>query len=415
MPRDIVTQLQALRHERLNPDPVWLKANRALLLAQIKNTVAVDDTRAPDGWENIWSRLSIFLPRQVVYNVVRPLAVLTVAILVGTSGWIASVDAAYDALPGDGVAYYLKRSFEKTQVAVVSLIGDQTARTKVHLKLAVSRASEVKKILARHSASEEEKQNNVSATVADFKQEINAVNKNIDASGSAAQTLKEVATDVKQIKAVLQDAKNALPASSTPELAEELKSAKDLAKDVSVKAVEGLVNKHLAGDQSVSTAEITLVVSSTLQSVANDATDSKQNATVVKNIVDAAQAAASASTTKNLADKISATVSQSAVVAAQATQVSADVDKQVSAAKSALALGDLTQAVGTIKDVAQVNKTVEQLTDSVAQQAQAVFPAGEAVKDLTGPPAESSLSVVSSTITATNSSSTVKIVTTTKN
>jgi hypothetical protein len=381
MSKKLIAQLQSLKHGECAPSAEWVAKNRALLLSQIKNTVS-PQVEARAAWENVWMRLSIFMPRPLVYNVVRPLAVLVVVALVGTSGWIASVDAAYDAIPGDGVAYYLKRGLEQTQVAVVNIIGDENAQAKVHLKLASARASEVKKILAQPSFTPAERQNHVAATVADLTHEIATVSTKIDESTDAALA-KTVAVDTKQIKTVLQDAKNLLSASTTPELAQQVSEAKDYVKDTSVKAVEVLVTKVAAGDQSVSADEVKQVVDKTLQSVVSEVDTSKQTVdgvkavvTTVSNELKVATSSANVlpnSTTTSVKD-ISDLAAKTNQVAEQTQQVSDDVSKQVSAAQAAIQSGDLAAAVGTIKDVAQVAKTVEQLSDSVRQEAQAVLP-----------------------------------------
>lgn len=384
MSKKIIEQLQSLRQGECSPSPEWVTKNRAQLFAQIKNTVSPEaEVRAP--WENLWMRLSIFMPRPLVYNVVRPLAVLLVVAMVGTSGWVASVDAAYDALPGDGVAYFLKRGIEQTQVAVVSIIGDENAQAKVHLKLAASRASEVKKILAQTNVSSAEKQSAVAATVADLTQEIATVNTKITASTDAALA-KTVANDTKQIKTDLQDAKNLLSASTTPELAQQVSDAKDLVKDTGVKAVEDLVTKVAAGDQSVTPDEAKQVVDKALQSVANEVGTSKQTvdgvkaavATASSEIKDASSTVSSLALTSTTSVKnISDLVAKANEVAQQTQQVSEDISKQVTDARAAIESGDLVAAVGTIKDMAQVTKTVEQLTDSVRHEAQSVLPAAQ--------------------------------------
>lgn len=414
MPKKIVAQLKTLRQQVAEPRAEWLAANRALLLTQVKNSSAPkSEVAARASWEGVWSWMSIFVPRNLVYNFVRPMAVLVVVALVGTSGWVAGVDAAYDALPGDGVAYFLKRGIENTQVAVVSLVGDNNAQAKIHLKLASTRASEVKKMLTQNLP-DENKTVHIATAVADLKQEINTVNTKIESS-SNAQTVKDVAVDTKQIKNLLQDAKNLLSASTTPELAEQVRDVKDLAKDTSVKAVESLVNKVALGDQSVSTDEVKQVLDKTLQSVATDAKESQATAESLKAAVDSIKKDAALTTStlvnttstiqdaKDFAKKVDEASTQTNVVALQAKQVSSDVTTQVAEAQNAILSGDLAKAVGTIKDVAQVTKTVEQLTDSATQNAQFVLPVvSNLVKEVaSGAAVVSTTAAVSSTVTTT--------------
>ena len=48
----------------------------------------------------------------MVYNFVRPMATLLIIAMVATSGWIATVDASYNAIPGEWL-YPAKRATEK--------------------------------------------------------------------------------------------------------------------------------------------------------------------------------------------------------------------------------------------------------------------------------------------------------------
>ena len=99
MNRDIIGQLKMLKHSEVRPSEEWLKNNRELLLSQIKNTVPVRRSRI--SWEGIWQTMSVFLPGAFVYKVVRPVMVVLLVFCLGVSGWIATVDASSDALPGD--------------------------------------------------------------------------------------------------------------------------------------------------------------------------------------------------------------------------------------------------------------------------------------------------------------------------
>src|SRR3989338_9911130 len=98
--REIIRQLKSLKHAKVKPSEKWLKDNRALLLSQIKNTVA-QKTDTKFHMENIWQGMSIFLPSSFVYKVVRPVGVVMLIIAMGVGSWVATVDASYEALPGE--------------------------------------------------------------------------------------------------------------------------------------------------------------------------------------------------------------------------------------------------------------------------------------------------------------------------
>lgn len=418
MSKLLIQQLKALRHKEVNPSPEWLTKNRSLLLSQIKNTVPAERGARIMNLENIWAKLSVYLPQPVVYNFVRPLAVLLIVALVGTSGWIASVDAAYDALPGDGMAYYLKRGLENTQVAVINLVGDQNAQAKVHLKLAASRASELKKISALPPGvvSDNHKKAQVASAVEDLKKEITTINNKIEeVSGNAlqAQVIKDVVTDVNQIKTVLQDVRNNLSTSATAEdiiLTKAVSETKDAAIDTGVTAVAVLLDKHLSNNADVSKEEVKQAIDNTLQAVTSDVNVSNQTMDGVKTMVQSAQdqingiskqnsvvsaSSTLVSSTKDIVNLVSAAGNLTSDVALQAQVVTNEVDKKITAAKVLTNTGDFSKAVDTIKDVKAAAKVVENLSNTAVEQAQAVLPIVQAVKDSISVPAEVNTSSVS--------------------
>jgi hypothetical protein len=128
MSRNIIRQLKALKHETVSPREAWLQSNRAVLLSQIKNTLPTEETHEA-RLEKLWSGMAIFLPRQMVYSVIRPIAVLVIVSLVASSTYSGTVKASYESVPGDWL-YPAKRLSEKTQGAVISLLGDTNTETK---------------------------------------------------------------------------------------------------------------------------------------------------------------------------------------------------------------------------------------------------------------------------------------------
>lgn len=395
--QNLIAQLKQMKHSEVKPSEAWLKNNRALLLSQIKNTVNEENQKI--NLDNVWNTLSLFVPRTLVFSVVRPMAVLFVVSIVATSGWITSVDAAYNSLPGDWL-YGAKRVAEKTQVAVASLIGSKSDETKLHSEFAKRRAAETKQIIA---GNDPQKQQKVQEVVNDLKIEIASVSRSLDemqstsspASSITADTVKDLKQDTEQVKDTLQEVKTTLlvastaaDSSSTIAVAQAVNEARDLAKDTSVKAVEVIVTKHLEGDKSVSVAEVKQEIASSLQAATTDATQSKQSMENVQAVVTAAKTEAKDVATKAIADKTITDVTTTAALndkiskastaandaAAQTKTVADSVDKTVTEANTLLVQGDLSKVVEKIKEANTATKEAEKISNQAVTDVAQIAP-----------------------------------------
>ena len=151
MSKEIISQLKKIREHngQVNPDRVWVSANREQLLRQIGNTVHEEKPRF--NLEQVWEGMSLFLPSRLVYSVVRPVAAFILIGAIATSGWITSVSATQNCLPGE-TCYGVKLATEKTQELVVAVAGSDETATQMHLEFAKRRAEEVKKVAVKKEA-----------------------------------------------------------------------------------------------------------------------------------------------------------------------------------------------------------------------------------------------------------------------
>jgi hypothetical protein len=411
MSRNIIRQLKALKHETVSPREAWLQSNRAVLLSQIKNTLPTEETHEA-RLEKLWSGMAIFLPRQMVYSVIRPIAVLVIVSLVASSTYSGTVKASYESVPGDWL-YPAKRLSEKTQGAVISLLGDTNTETKFHVTLAQRRAEEVSQIIKNDAPN---KATQVSAAVAELKNELATITDKLEGdTGVQAVVAKDVRQDTEAITQALQTVKNELLLSNGGEegahLAKEVAETKDLAKGVSVKAVEKLVTKHLSGDNSVTTDEVRQVVDAAITNVAVEAMESKQTVDGAQTIVDTvktqvadlnAEAKKQSSLETSVANleltkKVSDIVSQTKDAVIKAEAVSVEVDKKIVEAREAVISGDLTAAVGKIKEVTEVAKEAEKISETTIIKTQQVLPVVAVIKD-------SAITTASSTVGGVTSS-----------
>lgn len=420
MSQDLIAQLKQLKHGEVKPRQEWLNNNRALLLSQIKNTVTPEVQKM--NFDSVWNIMSLFVPRTLVFNVVRPVAVLLVVSIVATSGWVASVDASYNALPGDFL-YPAKRASEKTQVAVAGMIGSKKTETILHSEFAKRRASETKQLVA---SKDPQKQEKVKESIQDLKIEIANVNQKLEEikiasvdNAVSADVVKDVKQDSEQVKNTLEEVKAVLlitsninDTSSTKENAIAINEVKDLAKDVGVKAVEVIVTKHLEGDKTVSVEEVKHEINSTLLTASADAQQSKQSVIGVQAVVTAAKVEAKdlatlptalASTTAALNQKISdvAVITNSAAV--QNKTATDNVDKKVTEAVDALSKGDLTKVMEKMKEATTATKEAEKISDQMVTNVQTLVPVAPviAATDLKNDPIDvKDIKVIISTPTA---------------
>jgi len=425
MSPELISQLKNLKHKDVTPSDAWLKQNRDILLSQIKNNVVPQKHTA---YENFWIAMSLFFGEGVMLGVVKPLSILLIVALVGTSGWIATVDAAYESLPGD-ILYGAKRVIEKTQMTTASVMGNKTTETKLHSEFAKRRANEIKKVAV---SSDPKKTEKVSETVQDLKNEMNKLNNKLESQNQvslAANTLKEVQKNTEAIKTVLSEVKEDLSmvasTSADKEMVEKISQAKDLAKDVSVKTVEAVVIKHLEGDVTVSKEEVKKMLDDTVKNTVSETLQKTENLIGMNNIVEAVKTeikvldsvsstAFSTTSSANLSQQIENIASTTKQAALQSEEVIKTTDQKTAELKTMLDSDDLAGVINIVKEVNQVNKTVEKIIDTAVQSVQlALPPVVSVVKEKTEAGASVTSTADVKVIVTTTPVSTTIIVTTT--
>ena len=435
MNRNLIKQLKSLKHAEVKPSEKWLKSNRALLLSQIKNTVAPKNSQAGENkfnFETVWQAMSIFLPYSFVHKVVRPVIVVFLVIGMGISGWVAAVSASSEALPGEWL-YPAKRVTEKTQIVMADVVGDTDGSTRLHVEFAKRRAEETRDIISQNDPT---KIKIASKTVSDLKDEMKTVNSKLEeiktAQGSSAVMAQNINQNAQEIKDVLKEVKVNLLANSdittsTDDLSAQVSEVKNLVKDTAVRAVEIMVEKHLQGDTSVSKDDVKQAINSQLQSAVKDAGESKQSVddvnkvigvvkTEVKVLVHDAKGTELVSSTRALSDKIDATSKQTQAAVSGTQQFSVDAGKTANEGQVFLSQDNLTSAVDKIKEANTATTQSEKLTDDTLKAVQNVLPIVAVVADVI--PVSSTILIVTSTPSSSLSillgvSSTIKMTTST--
>ncbi len=391
MSRDLIRQLKTLQTSKANPREAWVKANRDLLLRQVGNTVN-KESKVKVWMGNLWSALSLFLPRTFVYNVMRPVAVLLVVAMVGTSGWIATVDAAYESIPGD-ILYPAKRAVEKTQMAVAGISGAKEKEAKLHVEFAKRRAVEIKIVAKSDDPKKNEK---VSQSVKDLKEEIQSASSKLEeikgepSNAATATVIKDVAKNTETIKAVLQEVKTDLSTTtSTPgkDLSKEVSDVKDLVKDTAVQAVGIMVEKHLQGDKNISEEDVKKAINTNLNTAVNEVVKTTSDVQGAKVVVDAVktevkEAAKTTPTTKELAAKIDIAVKETKEAVIKAAKTTTDLDKTVTEVQKMLSTGNLNEAMDKVREVSTATKEAEKVSDDALNKVQEVLPIVSVVKEI---------------------------------
>lgn len=217
--KDLIQHIKSTREVRGagSPRPEWLKTNRDILLMQVKNSIHTEARPATRfSTQNLWQFLDVFLPARTVYYVVRPAVAVLLIVGMMFGGWVTTVSASYNSLPGEYL-YAVKMATEAVQVAVAP----KPVETKLHAEFAVRRAQEVSRIVS-NAESSPEKVKRVEATVKSLQKELDSAKgglKDLKESGSkadAADAAKVVGEKAVEVGRVIEQTKNQVSPMNTP-------------------------------------------------------------------------------------------------------------------------------------------------------------------------------------------------------
>jgi len=177
---DVVQSIRSLKgtEHAANPDANWIASSRVRLLNQIDRTTEVIPTRV-FSLVHLWSALSLIMPQRTVYAVVRPAFIFVVCFSLGTAGWLTTVSASLESLPGDTL-YPVKLATEHTQVAVIEAMKGNAASTELRLSFVTRRVDEVSKVVAAPAISAAARQERVDQAVENLKTEVQTVSEKLN-------------------------------------------------------------------------------------------------------------------------------------------------------------------------------------------------------------------------------------------
>lgn len=238
---------------------------------QIKNTTVPkpETKRLEFTW--VWNFMDVFLPRTLVHYAVKPVMVFVLAFGLVFGGWITTVSASYNSLPGE-MLYSVKLATENVQTSLAS----KPKESKLRTEFAARRVEEVKKIVKDNLPKKEQR---VEEAVKHLKSDLETVKVNLeemkkpaDNKTSAVQAV-EVAKAVNEKtteiqKSLEQTTAQLIPAgpiaAATP-MQEQVKQATAVAVETGVKAVEVIIEKHQEDKNSVTVAEVKTAVDDKLK------------------------------------------------------------------------------------------------------------------------------------------------------
>lgn len=186
-------------------------------------------------------------------SVVRPAMVGVGLLVLVVGGWMTSVSAAYEAVPGD-LLYPIKIASEQAQLTIAT--SDQ-ARAQLHMEFASRRLAEVSSISNSNAS---DKTGRMKTAVDGFKNEVaetKTVMQNMQGSTDAVAVASALDTKASEYTAVIDQATQTLgnSANVTNDVTQEVAGARQDAEQASNDAVQVMVtsveegsNENVAGD-----------------------------------------------------------------------------------------------------------------------------------------------------------------------
>lgn len=329
MYRELKKQLNSLKpaNGRINPDRAWVVKNREIMLAQIRNTVE-EEMRAPRVnlrrvARSVLQAAKIFIPDRIVV-MSRAMSLTMVIAFVAVSGWIATVSASYDSLPGE-VLYHVKIATEKTELIFASVAGEES-KVETLLRHASNRVDEYQKSKTPDQAS---------IAIESLKKSIASTNESLEQiGGETGETAVAVAKVVNERTEQLLLSIDQV----TEGNAKELNEATNLIEATGVRAVEVLVEQNLAGDSGIGLDEVKATVEKKLERLVTGLSEINK---------DVASSTLLASTTAPLA-VVSSTVDMS-----QITSTTAGVSVGVQDVQTFIDQNDLLSAIKKVQTLTE--------------------------------------------------------------
>jgi hypothetical protein len=174
-------------------------------------------------------------------HVMRPVSIGLSVFAVMFGGWVATVNASFDSVPGD-ILYPVKLATERVQI---TLAGTSERRAKLHAEFASRRLQEVVEI---NNSDRDGKEVLVQAAVDGFKQELNSANEQLVAlQTSSPETVVDVAVTLEQKS---EEYQAVLSQTDTAQSTETISEALVAAEEINTQAIESLLTTQETAQQT---------------------------------------------------------------------------------------------------------------------------------------------------------------------
>jgi hypothetical protein len=261
-------------HKDMCPRSDWVKKNRAALLSQI--TSQKEEKSAHASFFFAAQRFTtLFVPQRLAF-VARVFVVGLISVGMAMGGWMVTVSASSDSLPGNHVRYGVKLATEKAQVAVASATGNAKSEASLHLTFAARRADELKQIVEEEPVYVDETTERLKESMASVEENLQDLKDNDPTKvDDVAKQITEKTTDIIND---LNDAAHDISGEGEEGVAavKDLQDAKKAVNDTGIEAIGVLAQSEILGDE-----EIKLIVEEKIDAILLDAEEMKQDVDVV--------------------------------------------------------------------------------------------------------------------------------------
>ena len=290
--QELIRKIKLLKCLRVGGEPSrdFVAKNREILMMQVKNTCQNETPATREiNFSEIHGFISSLMPRGLNQYVFRPALVLFLIIGSISSGWVASVSASMNSLPGDTL-YSLKIATERAQLAFT---GGANNKAKLQVEFAGRRLEEVSKIVENPSSGNVEK---VNTAVNNFKEQMGSVKASLEVVKETSSPLEvaEVAKIVDRKTSEYHDVLIKTEAQMQGATQSQMTEAKQIVDETGLRAVQVIVENHLDDKTAINQQDVVSKVEERLKNAESSVAD--VNAKLVQIAADQKQVSVSTST-----------------------------------------------------------------------------------------------------------------------
>jgi len=330
----------------------WVADAKEIIMQKVEEDCQV--LRASETRGNKQLRLVFNMGRDW-QRMFRPVVALGLVVVMVFGGWITSVGASQNSLPGEAL-YKLKLFSEQAQVVITS---SKENKIKLHVEFAGRRLNEMSELI---DSSVSEKEQKVEQAVDGFKKEINSVHEDLDSikkkkvkkkkdSDKVVEVTKIVDEKAVEYQDALDQTVDKIEVSK-----DKIKEAKEAVNEVEAKAVEVLVEKHLSGELYISEEEVSETIQGKLDKAQQDIDQAKSELDELDQQVDEE---AIDSNDEEAVDEADEEFNDEEGDEGAETQID-EVEGKIQEGEALLQNKDYTGAMGKIKEVKTITMEVKE-------------------------------------------------------